>query len=91
MCRPLDVCVTFTEDKIDLSDPLSGFLSGGVHDLQGRLHHMGITFDSGCGSHGRDWEWDDSLAGPISVRFRGRAKHPESVSGKSAHGPRLVC
>jgi len=24
--------VTFTEDKIDLSDPLSGFLSGGVHD-----------------------------------------------------------
>lgn len=38
---------------------------------------MGINFDTGSGCHGRDWEWDHSLSGPISVVFRGMARNPE--------------
>lgn len=41
------------------------------------LRDLGISFDTGMGNGGRDWEWDFSLQGPISVRFGGRAKYPE--------------
>ena len=41
------------------------------------LNEIGITFDSGMGFDGRDWEWDYSLEGPISVRFKRRAANPE--------------
>ena len=67
----LDVRVTFKgigglgEDKKEVFN--AGQLFSG----------MGIRFDTGSGCHGRDWEWDWSLRGPISVTFRGRAKHPE--------------
>ena len=33
-----------------------------------------IKHEPGIG--GRDWEWDWSLSGPISVTFRGRAARP---------------
>jgi hypothetical protein len=86
----LDVCVTFTEDKINLENPVGSLFSGGIYDLQSRFNRMGIYFDSGCGSYGRDWEWDWSLKGPISVKFRGRAKHPEKRVRKEIPKPRLV-
>jgi hypothetical protein len=31
---------------------------------------MGITFDTGGGCGGRDWEWDWSLKGPIKLEIR---------------------
>lgn len=47
-----------------------------VWDAQECLNKMGIRFDTGSGCHGRDWEWDYSLKGPISIQFRSRAKRP---------------
>jgi hypothetical protein len=41
------------------------------------LRDLGISFDTGSGFNGRDWEWDWSLKGPISIAFRGRASKPE--------------
>lgn len=73
----IDVCVTFKEDKLNQENPLGGFMSGGIYDIQSRLSNMGITFDTSCGLDGRDWEWDWSLSGPISIQFRGRAKRPD--------------
>ena len=49
---------------------------GRVWDAQQCFRDMGISFDTGSGCDGRDWEWDYSLSGPISVRIRGRAKRP---------------
>lgn len=52
------------------------------------LRDLGISFDKGSGPDGRDWEWDWSLAGPISVVFRGRARKPERRLARPK--PRLV-
>ena len=69
-------------DEIDVRVTFKGIgvLGGGFEqefDADRLFRDMGINFDTGCGCHGRDWEWDWSLRGPISVKFRGRAKHPE--------------
>lgn len=68
----IDVCLTFTEDVLRHDDPLRGFFSGGIHDIQKQLRAMGIRFDSGVGERGRDWELDWSLQGPLRVTFVGR-------------------
>ena len=36
------------------------------------LKANGVTFDTGTGGVGRDWEWDWSLKGPIQITFRGK-------------------
>jgi hypothetical protein len=48
-----------------------------LYQAQNLLNELGITFDTGSGCRGRDWEWDWSLHGPISLKFRGRAREPE--------------
>lgn len=37
------------------------------------IRKLGISFDTGAGCGGRDWEWDWSLKGPIKITFRGKA------------------
>ena len=37
-----------------------------LHEIEILFHKMNITFDTGYGC-GRDWEWDWSLKGPVSV------------------------
>ncbi len=91
----IDVVVTLTEDKLPeglgpADNPLRLLFSGGLFEIEKQLRTMGITFDTSMGFGGRDWEWDYSLAGPISVRFKGRAKHPERRVRKECPKPRLV-
>ncbi len=73
----IDVVVTFKEDPIRQGAPLAGFQRGRLPEIARLLSEIGITFDSGQGCSGRDWEWDWSLEGPISVRFRRRCQRPE--------------
>lgn len=45
------------------------------------LREIGITFDSGVGCDGRDWEWDWSLKGPVKVffkKFKGEKDVPQN-------------
>ena len=73
----IDVCVTFPENR--LQQPATAdhaaeqLLSGALPEIETRFGALGIEFDTGLGPDGRDWEWDWSLHGPISVKFRGRA------------------
>jgi hypothetical protein len=67
----LDVGVTLKDIAALGGDPKCAF------EAQDMFNRMGISFDTGSGSHGRDWEWDWSLRGPISVQFRSRARNPE--------------
>lgn len=76
----LDVCVTFKDDKLrasTLGGAAQQFGVGYLPDIKTKLNEIGISFDSGMGLEGRDWEWDWSLQGPISVKFRGRSARPE--------------
>ena len=82
----LDVTVTLSQDKLpsieigpadDPTDALRPLFSGAFADIERTFREMGITFDKGMGFAGRDWEWDWSLKGPISIRFRGRCRRPE--------------
>lgn len=76
----LDVSVTLSQDKLT-ADSMEGafkqFNSGAFVEVEKIFSEMGIGFDKGLGCDGRDWEWDWSLKGPISVRFRSRATKPE--------------
>lgn len=76
----LDVTVTLSQDKLtaqSLEGAFSQFKSGAFVEVEKIFGEMGIGFDKGLGCEGRDWEWDWSLQGPISVRFRGRCARPE--------------
>jgi hypothetical protein len=82
----LDVVVTFSEDKLrpveirpgdDPRDAFHQLFGGAFFEIEQTLDNMGIRFDKGVGLDGRDWEWDWSLKGPISVRFKARATKPE--------------
>ncbi len=93
----LDVTVTFSQDKLPViemhpsDDPAKAFkplFSGAFADIERNLRELGIEFDKGMGFGGRDWEWDWSLKGPISVRFRGRASRPHLRMEKQK--PKLV-
>lgn len=83
----IDVCITFSEDPLNQTDPMGGLFSGGLYDVQKQLNRMGIEFDTGCGPDGRDWEWDWSLRGPVRVKFRGHAKNPERRIRKETPPP----
>lgn len=84
----VDVVVTLLEDKMNPDDPLHSLFSGGFRDIEDQMRQMGIGFDTGISAAGRDWEWDWSLSGPISVRFKSRAKSPEKRLERPR--PRLV-
>lgn len=88
----LDVTITFKEDTLlhDIQQPFGGLFSGGLYEIQQQLNRMGIEFNTGMGSHGRDWEWDWSLRGPVRVQFRGRAKNPERRIREARPQPRVV-
>ncbi len=82
----LDVVVTLAQDKLQPiemrpgEDPAKAFrqlFSGAFAEIERTFREMGIEFDTGMGLDGRDWEWDWSLKGPISVRFKARATKPE--------------
>ncbi len=80
--QEVDVTITFTQDPLipiefDPEKPFGSLFDGELADMRQRLARMGITFDTGQGPGGRDWEWDWSLKGPVNVRFRGAAKHAE--------------
>lgn len=74
----LDVLIRFSEDPLNQHDPMKGLENGGLAEIEQQLRHMGIEFDKGQGFGGRDWEWDWSLKGPISIKFRAKAKKPEN-------------
>jgi len=86
----LDVTVTFKAatlpEGLSIEESVRELWSGPVHDLEVSMARLGIAFDKGMGPAGRDWEWDWSLRGPISVRFRRRAKKPELRCPKRATG-----
>jgi len=86
----IDVVVTLTEDKLFQPDPVGALFSGGFYEIEKQLRDKGILFDTGMGAGGRDWEWDFSLRGPISVRFKGRAAKPERRVRKEIRKPELV-
>lgn len=74
----IDVKVTMTAFKLnEEGDPIEQLGSGPVYEIQEQLREIGINFDVGMGLHGRDWEWDYSLSGPINVKFKCKAKKPE--------------
>lgn len=87
----LDVGVTLSQDKLT-ADSMEGafkqFNSGAFVEIEKIFSEMGIGFDKGLGLDGRDWEWDWSLQGPISIRFRSRATKPERRLERPK--PRLV-
>ena len=76
----VDVLVTFKEDRLragTVDDALTDFGRGSLHEAKRILNEIGIEFDTGLGLDGRDWEWDWSLQGPISVTFKQRAQNPD--------------
>ena len=75
----LDVTVTLSQDKLDPTapNPFKSLFGGAFYEVEKIFREMGISFDTGMGCEGRDWEWDFSLKGPISIRFRSRAQKPE--------------
>jgi len=80
----LDVTVTLSQDKLPMvelpadrmGEALRPLFSGAFAEIERTFLEMGITFDTGMGGDGRDWEWDWSLKGPISIRFRSRCQRP---------------
>lgn len=77
----LDVCVRFSEDafhpNMSPDEAFEGLETGSLSDIEKQLGSIGISFDKCMGYGGRDWEWDWSLKGPISVSFKQKAKKPE--------------
>jgi hypothetical protein len=47
-----------------------------LNKVEKLLRDIGISFDTGSGCGGRDWEWDWSLKGPVKV-FVKRYKQEE--------------
>ena len=87
----LDVGVTLSQDKLTantLEGAFQQFNNGAFVEIEKIFSEMGIGFDKGLGCDGRDWEWDWSLKGPISVRFRSRATKPDQRMERSK--PRLI-
>lgn len=86
----VDVRITFKEAKLPpmpfggeehaLTQAVKSLNSGALAAVERQLAEIGIGFDKGMGLEGRDWEWDWSLRGPVSVTFRGRARKAERRS-----------
>ena len=80
----LDVGITWKENKLrqnsTIGDAMKQLDSGHLSKIENMLSEIGIGFDKGIGCGGRDWEWDWSLSGPVSVRFRRVCKTKEKRS-----------
>jgi hypothetical protein len=77
--QEIDVCITFLNDPLlanDFDSAMRQLHSGKLHEAELALREIGVRFDTGMGCKERDWEWDWSLKGPVSVRFRSRAQRP---------------
>ena len=79
--QEIDVVVTFVEDRLqmqsidpvkpdDFNKAMTPLFRGALPKISDALREIGVEFDQGLGLSGRDWEWDFSLRGPISVRFK---------------------
>lgn len=79
--QEVDTRVTWKENKLrpnsSFQDAQRLLNSGRLHEIERMIGEIGISFDKGLGFEGRDWEWDWSLNGPISVVFRGKCKTTE--------------
>jgi hypothetical protein len=78
--QEVDVCVTWQENRLTAHDPEQALkqLNGGhLYKIQTMMNEIGVTFDTGLGCSGRDWEWDWSLKGPVNVKFRKVCKTKE--------------
>lgn len=64
----LDALITFKDP-----DPQA------MHKADEAMRDLGLEFDAGwwMDPPAREWEWDYCLRGPVSVKFKGRAKHPD--------------
>lgn len=51
--------------EFDMTNPNFDFNK--LHQIEKLFRELGITFDTGAGCGGRDWEWDWSLEGPVKV------------------------
>lgn len=84
----VDVVVTFTSASLPMAitpeEAMQELFSGNLYEIEQRLYALGLSFDRGAGFEGRDWEWDWSLRGPISVRFRRRTTKPANRLGSKA-------
>lgn len=38
-----------------------------LFEIEKKFLEIGISFDTGAGFGGRDWEWDWSLSGPVKL------------------------
>ena len=38
-----------------------------LFEIEKKFRKIGVSFDTGAGCGGRDWEWDWSLSGPIKL------------------------
>lgn len=89
----LDIGVTFSRERLlpdgSMDDAFRAMFGSRLAEVERAMHDMGVGFDTGVGLDGRDWEWDFSLSGPISVRFRHRATKPERRMERPK--PHLVC
>ena len=72
----VDLTMTLIEHKLNPDDPFASLFTGSAAEVVQAFRNIGIGFDTGCGEGGYDLELDWSLKGPISCRFRGRAKEP---------------
>lgn len=75
--QEIDINIRFSEDPLNPDDPERGLFSGTLADIERQLSDIGVGFDRGQGEEGRDWQWDWSLSGPISVTFKSVAAKPE--------------
>jgi hypothetical protein len=75
--QEVDVNINFPmpneENKLDIRN---------LFDAERSLYEYGLNFDTGAGlmkgpEARRDWEWDFSLRGNVSVKFRGVCKTKE--------------
>lgn len=60
-----EVVIAFDLSKVSLQQ---------VFKVEDALAELGVHFDRGAGCGERHWEWDYSLDGPVTVRFKRRGK-----------------
>lgn len=77
----VNVCVTWLENKlpegVTKEAAIKVLNSGPIYQIENLASEIGVDFDKGISFEGRDWEWDFSLRGPISLKFRGPCETKE--------------
>lgn len=55
-----------------------------LFQIEKLFSQIGITFDTGAGCGGRDWEWDWSLSGPVKLTlYNGEVYNSEKENSNS--------